>query len=82
MINNIRMAVKRFKRGISAKPIYDLNRNILNLINDLTILKMPHLSKRSIKEKKYIAKEIFLFKSNFLLALTYLKGKSFILIII
>ena len=75
MINNIRTAVKRFKRGISAKPIYDLNRNILNMIHDLTTFKIPQLSIRSIQEKKYIAKEIFIFKSNFLLAFNYLKGK-------
>ena len=72
------MAAKKFKRGMSAKPIYDLNRNILDLIYDSASSKLPQFIMRTKKDKKSIIKEILILKTNFLLTFTYLKGKLFI----
>ena len=78
-MKNIRLAAKKFKRGMSAKPLYDLNRNILDLIHDLTSSKLPLFRMMSKQDKKYIAKKKLIFRANFLLTFTYLKGKFFIL---
>lgn len=72
IMNNIKLAAKRFKRGISAKPLYDLNKNTLELIHDLTTSKLPQLS--ASEKKKNMENEINFLISNVLLGFTYIKG--------
>lgn len=72
------MAAKKFKRGMSAKPIYDLNKKILDLIYDLTTSKQIPFRVNSSKAKKYLLNEILILKSMFLLAFIYFKCKLII----
>lgn len=74
-MKNMRLAAKKFKRGMTAKPIYDLNKKIFDLIHDLTTSKFPQLRMKSNQPKQLIEKEIFFFRSNFLRAFTFLNGK-------
>lgn len=65
---------------MSAKPFYDLNKKILDLIYDLTSSKLPHFKITSSHANKYIKNEILILKSLFFLALATLKGKIYLFI--
>ena len=60
---------------MSAKPIYDLNKKILDLIYDLTTVKLVQFRIKPNQAKTYIKNEILILKSIFLLSFIYLKGK-------
>lgn len=63
---------------MSAKPIYDLNRKIFDLIYDLTSSKFIKFVVKPIKAKKYLLNEIMILKSMFLVTFIYFKSNLII----
>ena len=79
ILKNVKIAAKKFKRRLSAKAFSELDKNILELINDFTGFKLPQIRlKPKTKKTKYFYNELFILKSAIYLSFVYFKS-NFIL---
>jgi hypothetical protein len=76
ILKNVKIAVKKFKRGLYAKRFSELNLKILKLIDDLTFYKLPRvpLMSKPKRMKNHLDNEIFILKSGFYLFFLNIKS--------